>query len=142
MKYVLFFAPMCPAAAAELERVPSGPWTFFLLCNLQVKGKERTYFIVIWNVVELSWNVVGISPEELKPWFKEEKKRLFDLKRAVHNWSPCNLRELAQFCWEKWHKTAESQMEIYPLCPVMAVKDAITSRWIEAVEYLCNHVFG
>ena len=46
------------------------------------------------------------------------ENRWFDLKIAVHQWNPSNLKELEQFCLEEWEKipveSCAKLIETYP----------------------------
>ena len=47
------------------------------------------------NVLELPSQSTDVNPIE---------NLLYDLKMAVHQWNPSNLKELEQFCLEEWVK--------------------------------------
>ena len=61
-------------------------------------------------------------------WFKGKpiENLWYDLKIAVHQWNPSNLKELEQFCLEEWAKipvaTCAKLIETYP-------KRLASSKW-------------
>ena len=57
----------------------------------------------------------------------------YDLKIAVHQWNPSDLKELVQFCFDEWEKISVARcaklIETYPkgLAAVIAAKGGSTN---------------